>query len=75
MCIVGAGPSGATCAYHLAKAGLRVLLLEKKKFPRDKYCGDAVCLLAQRHLKEMGVLQEIIAEGKGHYVREGPVSG
>jgi flavin-dependent dehydrogenase len=26
VCIVGAGPSGATCAYHLAKAGHRCVL-------------------------------------------------
>ena len=36
VCVVGAGPSGATCAYYLARHGQRVLLLEKKKFPRDK---------------------------------------
>lgn len=34
--IVGAGPSGAVCAYFLAKAGAKVALLEKEKFPRDK---------------------------------------
>lgn len=40
MVIVGAGPSGATCAYYLARGGANVALLEKKRFPRDKYCGD-----------------------------------
>ena len=47
VCIVGAGPSGATCAYYLALPGLRVLLLEKKRFPRHKLCGDAVCTGAE----------------------------
>ena len=36
VCVVGAGPSGAMCAYYLARQGKRVLLLDKHKFPRDK---------------------------------------
>jgi geranylgeranyl reductase family protein len=71
VAIVGAGPSGSTCAYYLAKAGKRVLLLEKKQFPRDKLCGDAVCTSAQTHLRRMGVLQEILAEKKGHWAEVG----
>ena len=50
VAIVGAGPSGSTCAYYLAGQGKRVLLLEQKEFPRDKLCGDAVCTSAQTHL-------------------------
>ena len=71
VCIVGAGPSGSTCAYYLAQQGKRVLLLEKEQFPRDKLCGDAVCTKALLHLEKMGVLQEIIAEDRGHWSREG----
>jgi len=71
VCIVGAGPSGATCAWYLAKAGKRVLLLEKRKFPRDKICGDAVCLNAQNHMAKMGVLQELEAEKKGNWAQLG----
>lgn len=41
--IVGAGPAGATAAYHLAKRGHRVLLLEKSALPRYKPCGGGVC--------------------------------
>jgi geranylgeranyl reductase family protein len=40
--IVGAGPAGCTCAYQLAGSGLKVALLEKENFPRDKTCGDAL---------------------------------
>ncbi len=40
--IVGAGPSGCSCAYELAKKGLKIALLEKSAFPRDKICGDAL---------------------------------
>jgi hypothetical protein len=39
VCIVGAGPAGATCSYYLAKAGLKVILFDKAHFPRDKVCG------------------------------------
>ena len=31
--VVGAGPAGSTAAFHLAQAGLDVLLLEKSSFP------------------------------------------
>ena len=40
--IVGAGPAGGSAAYHLAKQGLSVLVLEKANFPRNKSCGGGV---------------------------------
>jgi glycine/D-amino acid oxidase-like deaminating enzyme len=40
--VVGAGPSGATAAYEAARAGLRVLLIEKAKLPRYKTCGGGI---------------------------------
>lgn len=40
--IVGAGPAGATTAYHLARQGHSVLLLEKAALPRYKPCSGAV---------------------------------
>jgi geranylgeranyl reductase family protein len=40
--IVGAGPSGGTAAYHLAKRGHSVLVLEKESLPRYKPCGGGV---------------------------------
>ena len=42
VAVVGAGPSGSTAAYHLAKSGARVLLLDKAKYPRIKPCGGGV---------------------------------
>ena len=53
--VVGAGPAGASSAYHLANAGLDVLLLEKSAFPRDKICGDGLTPRAVRQLVSMGL--------------------
>ncbi|MDJ0556171.1 MAG: geranylgeranyl reductase family protein [Microcoleaceae cyanobacterium MO_207.B10] len=40
--IVGAGPAGGTAAYHLAKKGRSVLVIEKESLPRVKACGGGV---------------------------------
>src|SRR5690606_8403893 len=53
--VVGAGPAGSTTAYHLAQAGLDVLLLEKTAFPREKVCGDGLTPRAVRQLLRMGI--------------------
>jgi geranylgeranyl reductase family protein len=53
--VVGAGPGGSTAAYHLARAGLDVLLLEKTTFPREKVCGDGLTPRAVRSLVAMGI--------------------
>ena len=53
--VVGAGPAGTSTAYHLANAGLDVLLLEKASFPRDKICGDGLTPRAVRQLVSMGL--------------------
>ena len=53
--IVGAGPGGATTAYHLAQAGLDVVALEKSQFPREKVCGDGLTPRAVKQLVAMGV--------------------
>jgi geranylgeranyl reductase family protein len=50
--VVGAGPAGSSTAIHLARAGARVLLAEKARFPRDKPCGGG---LTGRALKRIPV--------------------
>ena len=42
IAIIGAGPAGTACALALRQSGLRVALLDKAQFPRDKVCGDAI---------------------------------
>jgi geranylgeranyl reductase family protein len=53
--VVGAGPAGSATAYHLAQAGLDVLLLEKTAFPREKVCGDGFTPRAVKQILAMGI--------------------
>jgi geranylgeranyl reductase family protein len=47
--VVGAGPAGSATAIRLARAGARVLLADKARFPRDKPCGGGLTGRALRH--------------------------
>lgn len=53
--IVGAGPAGSSCAYMLRHSGLKVALVDKARFPRDKICGDALSTDVVRQLSRMDV--------------------
>jgi geranylgeranyl reductase family protein len=53
--IVGAGPGGSSTAFHLARHGVNVLMLEKSRFPREKVCGDGLTPRAVKQLVKMGV--------------------
>ena len=53
--VVGGGPAGAAAAYWLAESGHRVLVVEKKRFPREKTCGDGLTPRAVRQLHDMGL--------------------
>ncbi|HTW98206.1 MAG TPA: geranylgeranyl reductase family protein [Acidimicrobiales bacterium] len=53
--VVGAGPAGAAAAYWLADAGYDVLVVEKKRLPREKTCGDGLTPRAVRQLHDMGL--------------------
>ena len=57
--VVGGGPSGAAAAYWLAEAGHRVLVVERKEFPREKTCGDGLTPRAVHQLHEMGLADRL----------------
>jgi menaquinone-9 beta-reductase len=57
--VVGGGPSGAAAACWLAEAGHRVLVVERKQFPRDKTCGDGLTPRAVRQLEDLGLAEEL----------------
>jgi geranylgeranyl reductase family protein len=53
--VIGAGPAGSAAAALLARAGRRVLVIDKARFPRDKCCGDGLTTLALRELDALGL--------------------
>ncbi|MFZ0407274.1 MAG: FAD-dependent monooxygenase [Cyanobium sp.] len=53
--VIGAGPAGALAAHQLACRRLRVLLVEKRSFPRWKICGSCLNGVALRALEEAGL--------------------
>ncbi|GAB2629740.1 geranylgeranyl reductase family protein [Streptomyces capparidis] len=53
--VVGAGPGGSSAAYHLARHGIDVLLLEKAEFPREKVCGDGLTPRVVHQLVRMDI--------------------
>lgn len=53
--VIGAGPAGAVAALEGANAGLAVLLLERKAFPRDKVCGACLNGRALGALSRLGL--------------------
>ena len=57
--VVGGGPAGAAAAYWLAERGRRVLVVEKKRFPREKTCGDGLTPRAVRQLHDMGLAEPL----------------
>src|SRR5688572_28253419 len=61
--IAGGGPAGASAAIHLARGGMRVLLIEQKKFPRAKLCGEFISPECQTHFEKLGVAAAMISSG------------
>jgi flavin-dependent dehydrogenase len=57
--IIGAGPAGCASALFLHQKGLRVLVLDRASFPRDKVCGEFISPAADDILQELGVLDAI----------------
>jgi flavin-dependent dehydrogenase len=61
--IVGGGPAGASAAIRLGATGARVLLVEQKKFPRAKLCGEFISPECAAHFAALGVLEQMTEAG------------
>jgi flavin-dependent dehydrogenase len=57
--IAGGGPAGSSAAVHLATAGARVLLVEQKRFPRPKLCGEFISPECALHFERLGVSEQM----------------
>jgi menaquinone-9 beta-reductase len=57
--IVGAGPAGSIAALMLARAGVRVRLVDRARFPREKLCGDTLNPGALMRLERLGIARAV----------------
>jgi geranylgeranyl reductase family protein len=53
--VVGAGPGGSAAAYHLARHGIDVTIVDRASFPREKVCGDGITPRGVAAMLRMGV--------------------
>jgi flavin-dependent dehydrogenase len=63
VAIAGAGPAGTSAAIEMALANARVLLIEAKKFPRAKLCGEFISPECLTHFARLGVLDQMNSAG------------
>ena len=64
--VVGGGPAGAATAFFLARAGARVVVLDRARFPRAKACAEYLSPQASRILSDMGALDAVDRAGAAH---------
>ena len=55
LLVVGGGPAGSAAATVAARRGLRVAVVDRARFPRDKTCGDGLTTRALHLLEDLGV--------------------
>ena len=58
ICVIGAGPAGATAALLLARAGMSVAIVEKAGFPRRKVCGEYLSATTLDLFGKLGLLDD-----------------
>lgn len=60
--IIGGGPAGSSAAIRCAQHGLRVILLERETFPRDRP-GESLHPGFEALLEQLGVLNAVLSAG------------
>jgi len=55
LLVAGGGPGGLATATHAAKAGLDVVVVERRPGPIDKACGEGLMPHTVKQLKKIGV--------------------
>jgi len=61
--VAGAGPAGSVAALVLARAGVRVLVVDRAQFPRHKLCGDTLNPGALAQLRRLAIAGPVEAAG------------
>ncbi len=67
--IIGGGPAGSSAAIRLAEAGARVALLEEKRMPREKLCGEFITPECFPTLARLGVMDRLTDAGAQRITR------
>src|ERR1043165_8664547 len=67
--IIGGGPAGTSAAITLATRGARVLVLEEKRMPRAKLCGEFITPESFPTLERLGVMRSMIEAGAQRLTR------
>lgn len=67
--IIGGGPAGSSAAISLSQRGARVLVLEEKRMPRGKLCGEFITPECFPTLERFGVMERMLAAGAQKIVR------
>jgi menaquinone-9 beta-reductase len=63
VAVIGAGPAGAAAALFAARRGLRVIVVDKQAFPRDKPCGEGLMPSGRPALRELGLEAAVVSSG------------
>ncbi len=67
--VIGGGLAGCSAAIHLVKRGLKVLVLERQRYPVHKLCGEFLSVEVQSAFERLGVL-DAVREARPHPITQ-----